>query len=329
MSEATASLPSDAGEKSSITNDDPITKCPSYPGEKQCPICFRFANDDQKLTLSQLKRGRQDALECTILDICWRGQDYTIYRSTKGVYVHFSDCRELAYKQRRRFDAIGAKLCEVRYLTSRMGLARFGWRPGIPASYYDHQIVQAMVAALEGPDTHTDDGLLDSVLKMAVSRVTNENRVLYLVSCFGAAVAVLVLSLFAFRWSLRNGHEYAYVAAGAFGAVGAVFSIGMRVQSLELIPCHESFMNLVMGALRVFIGALSGVVLLLLLYTTTMHSVFDGLFNGTSITKLMDASSPPNAWMYVAILGIVGGFAERLVPSMLQSAGDKEPAAKV
>jgi hypothetical protein len=68
----------------------------------------------------------------------------------------------------------------------------------------------------------------------------------------------------------------AYIAAGVFGAVGAVFSIALRVHNLELIPYHESFMNLVMSGLRVWIGTLSGAILLLLLCTTAMHNVLMG-----------------------------------------------------
>jgi hypothetical protein len=43
--------------------------------------------------------------------------------------------------------------------------------------------------------------------------------------------------------------------------------------------------------------------------------------------KVMDTAAPPNAWMVIAIPGILGGFVERMVPNLLQRANDKEDAS--
>jgi hypothetical protein len=307
-----------------------LVKRPHYSDDGTlCPICPRFQNDTDKCPLSSMVPGGEDALHNRILELCWIGQDYIIYRSNKGVDIHFSDCSKTAQRQRELYESIGPQLCQIRYLTGRMGLlARFGLRKGNPAHYYDHQLVQAIVGALECPSRQRDNSkLLSSVLDLAVTRVTNENRVIYLASCFLTTIGVLLLSFLLVRvpWQVLAGVNITaplpspglplFFAAGVFGAVGAFLSIAMRVQSLELVPCRESFMNLVMGILRVAIGTLSGGILLLLLYATNLHAAFDSFL------------SSANNSMYPAVIGILGGFAERLVPHVLLSAETKlEPA---
>lgn len=345
MSDANQADTHDRPLPSGSPESKPSTTCPEFERNGGiCPICLRSTEGKRAFRRSDIVPGGSDALGNRISEILWLAQDYTIYRSRKGVYVQFSDCREVAYKQRARFATIGPKLCEIRYLTSRMGLARIGWRRGVSPNYYDHQIAQAMVDTLErsgaqiDADTHgsnTATGqkvspnmeLLSSVLAMAASRVTNENRVLYLVSCF---VAGIILTGLATVLSDTVSIAQAYLAAGSFGALGAVFSIAMRVQRLDLIPCQESFMNSVMGALRVFIGMLSGGILVLLLYTTSISTGIEKLLSrGMTIDKMVGSPLTANALMYLAVIGILGGFAERLVPNLLDTAtSEKDPVAK-
>lgn len=248
-----------------------------------CPKCFHSGSGEQEVKRSQIRIGLPDLLENRVLEVCSVGQEYTVYRSSRGVYVQFSDCREIALQQRTRFVTIGPKLCQIRYLTSRMGLARLGLNGKMPAGYYNHQIVQAIVGTLECPGSKPDLDLLGSVLGMAISRVANENRVLYLVSCIGSALVSSVLAFFITRHFGPPAQPY--FTAAVFGAIGAAFSIAMRIRSFELVPCRESIMA--------------------------------------------PENRPDDAWMYVAVIGLLGGFAERLVPNMLRSAGDKgEPIQK-
>ena len=52
--------------------------------------------------LYDLKKDKQDNLGSTVREILWRQKNYAIYRTDKGVYVHFSDCPNEETDQRSR-----------------------------------------------------------------------------------------------------------------------------------------------------------------------------------------------------------------------------------
>jgi hypothetical protein len=56
------------------------------------------------------------------------------------------------------------------------------------------------------------------------------------------------------------------------------------------------------------------VIILLIINCTMLGKGVLGLFNPSDMIRL-----PLNAWTFIALAGFVGGFAERLVPSLLQS----------
>jgi hypothetical protein len=57
----------------------------AVPEVDSCSMPFR---------LCQLEVGKPDKLHNTVTEIFWVGANYAIYCSDKGVYTHFSDCRE-------------------------------------------------------------------------------------------------------------------------------------------------------------------------------------------------------------------------------------------
>ena len=109
-----------------------------------------------------------------------------------------------------------------------------------------------------------------------------------------------------------------YLLASVMGALGAVFSVISRAGSLELKPCDDTRMNKLVSALRVGVGGLAGPLLLLLVTTVFAANVRPlglDLTSGTSeLAKLLPL---------VALVGLVGGFAERMVPDLVASAAKK------
>jgi len=55
------------------------------------------------LKLRDLQEGKPDAIGATVREIAFRGKDYAIYRSDRGVYVHFSDDPATASAQRAAY----------------------------------------------------------------------------------------------------------------------------------------------------------------------------------------------------------------------------------
>jgi hypothetical protein len=67
-------------------------KVPLGPADESC---------DSRVLLNQIAPGCEDKLHNKIKEILWRGANYAIYCSDKGIYVHFSDCKEEEEDQRK------------------------------------------------------------------------------------------------------------------------------------------------------------------------------------------------------------------------------------
>jgi H+/Cl- antiporter ClcA len=166
-------------------------------------------------------------------------------------------------------------------------------------------------------------------IKLAENYITNENSVRYLLACVAAAILLslavwlpsVVLEL---HYENAPGYE-AYSMAALAGAVGAVFSIALKIENLDLKPCAHSVMNYVMGALRVLIGFIAGATTLAFANGTNLGQGINSLFS--SDLKQLSAES----WKCIVRLGFAAGFIERLVPSFLKrlqsSLKDESPGA--
>ncbi|MBN9560203.1 MAG: hypothetical protein J0H14_05670 [Alphaproteobacteria bacterium] len=291
-------------------------------GPKQREMCQGCggAFDAGTMLLAELAPGRPDKLGNRVAEIYCRGEDFCVYRSTLGVYVHFADCRAREREQRRALLPIAPRLCRLRYMSNQMARDRL-WRQG-GGGFYDHEIGEAIALALQGTAGEADR-LLANGEALAVERLRNENRVAYFLSCLASALLVIGV-LFAAGLGTATGDAQfqAYAAAAAFGAVGAAFSIATGVADLSLAPYQRSAMNSAMGALRVLIGAVSGAMILLICNATII---------GEPVLKLLEKFTEADAlgtlgtrnWAWIGMLGLLGGFAERLVPNLLGSAAGR------
>ena len=269
--------------------------------------------------LCELAVGKKDKLGNKVAEILWLARNYAVYRSHRGVHVHFSDCTQEEDDQRRQFTQISPELCELRYLTSQMGL---GWTFGLrrpPSSIYLHNMAQAVMLVMENKDQidlERAKQLADKTLSMAVERATNDNMIRYLICCLICWGTVTIAALWALwaqpeiDWALWKSVRphiaglKAYVIAGMFGATGAILSVATRLQEFKLKPCHQSIMNYWMAGLRIGIGVVAGIVILVLARTILGEAI------GKHIASLY--------WEAVAAVGLIAGFTERLVPSLLQ-----------
>jgi hypothetical protein len=272
-----------------------------------CGVCHSLFSSDS-LLLSQIKVGALDKQEQTILQVYFSGEAYKIYRTRQGVSVHFADCRRREQKQREKYLNVLGKLYRLRFLASQMGRWPYVLRwLNKSGGFYDHQIAEAMCLALEGNAPEADQ-IIDDGLALAANRLTNENRIRYLAACLAVALVPAALVAWLYLFHLAPHPEwFSVLLAGATGAIGAAFSITMRVQSLNLHPCEHSVMNYIMGSLRVLTGFTAGILLLLLITHTVLGKAIQALFEPESTVD----------WQNISLVGFLGGFAERLVPSLL------------
>jgi hypothetical protein len=290
---------------------DDISATSRVPGQGEPKPCIK------PFLLSELSVGAKDKLGNVIAEILWLARDYAVYRSNRGIHVHFSDCPEEEDDQRRRFIQISPELCELRYLTAQMSS---GWTFGLrrpTASIYHHNMAQAVMLVMEkeNQDELSDAKMLaEKTLSMAVERVTNDNMIRYLRVCLCcwavatvAALCILWEPMHWTAWEAVRPHIVglkSYIIGGMFGATGAMLSVASRLQEFKFKPCHQSNMNYWMAGLRIGIGVVAGIVILVLARTILGDAI------GQHIANLY--------WEAVAAAGLVAGFTERLVPGLLQ-----------
>ena len=153
-------------------------------------------------------------------------------------------------------------------------------------------------------------------LDMAVRRNTADNTISYVVTCVLFGFFWLLVALVLHLIYANTGRGPYYVLASATGIVGAIFSVIVRAQGLNLKPAADSNMNHLMSFIRVGMGGIAGPVLFLLLMTVSAN------FLGGSDESKVAVGSTAYIQM-VAIIGLIGGFAERLVPNLVQGAANK------
>lgn len=272
--------------------------------------------------LDQIQVGHPDKLGNLVQELLWYGRDYIIYRTCRGVFINFSDCSEKEREQRTAFTQICPELCELRFLTHEMRLAKSPWYlfwrrrdrsiniDDGASSLFDHNIAQSIMLLMEKKYEDARE-IAEAALKMAVTRSTNDNTIRYVGSAMKASFVLSLLVILAEFgtigypvWSSVNTLSMSYFIAALFGILGAAFSVITRVQSFQMKPCQQSNMNYLMAWIRIGIGLISG----LMLYLFLRHPLGNGMI---SSSLLQD-------WGVVAIVGFLGGFAERLVPTVFQ-----------
>jgi hypothetical protein len=281
---------------------------------ESCPKCHGMFSSDSSL-LPGIRLGSKDKMGQTIIQIYQCGEDYIIYRTHQGVKINFADCRAREREQRAHYAEISQKLCRLRFLISQMARWVFSFGRLKKGGFYDHQIAEAIYLALQDKADDANQ-ILDTGLTLAEERITNENRVRYLLACLliGLVPVATLWTLFRHGGLVPNEMWLPYLIAAAAGSAGAVFSIALRVQDLELKPFAQSVMNYVMGALRVLIGFVAGAVILLIINGTVFGEGVKKVFEPDSLSALT-----ADSWKCIVLVGFLGGFAERLVPSLLQN----------
>ena len=267
-------------------------------------------------SLAEIRLTKEDKLGNIVQEILWCGSEYIIYRTCKGVFVHFSDRPKTERIQRQAFNQICPELCELRYLTHEMRRKwrlRNLWRRllGRPVetasdagvSLFEHNMAQAIMLLME-QDVEPAKGIAQEALKMAVRRCTSDNTIRYVTA--SVVTALLAAILLALPLVLAPAAETlsSYFVAALFGVAGAAFSVITRVRSFQVKPCQQSSMNYMMAVTRIAVGLIAGLMLYLVLVQPLGHAVFKESFF--------------EDWKAVAVIGFVGGFAERLVPVVFQ-----------
>jgi hypothetical protein len=154
--------------------------------------------------------------------------------------------------------------------------------------------------------------------RAAAARVTamiqRQSRFIYFLGCLLGSVAVLAMTaligLATARWWTGIVSTPALVAAGIFGALGAVTSVFQRMSSGQLVLDFNASrtQTVLLGALRPLVGAVSG--------TVVQFALVGGLLGGAG-----SAREPRASFGFFALIGFAAGFSERWATDMVETAG--------
>jgi len=286
-------------------------------------VSFEPSQNDlrhEDFPLCKIKVHEYDKLGHKILEILWLSPDYAIYLTNRGIYIHFSDDKAKEKKQRILFTKICPELCELRFLTSDMDrrwrLSNLLKRPSrdesvdhLERSLFNHNIAQSLMLLMEGNVTDAK-AIATEALDMAITRTTNDNTIRYLVwsLAWSVLLSTLVGTLYIFRQHVPIDafpeQSPSFILSSSCGILGGLFSIITRVQTFEMKPCQQSNMNKWMALIRILIGLIGGFSVLLL--------ANNALGGGLTHTRMVDG------WQGTALIGFLGGFAERMVQTVFQ-----------
>lgn len=271
----------------------------------------------RKLGVADIYPHRPDERDVEITDVYARrsGADaYAIYRAG-DVYIQYSDVPDEARDQRKRVLALGEERTDLAALL-------VGWTPK-RREPYDRKAAMALQLALDGGETADALKILEAARDDAHRERAVAGRLQYLtgvgVGCLllGALLwAVWAVSAFARFPDPEEGDKL--MTAGAAGLLGAAFSVVLAVKSRTVALDTNRRGNWLDGSLRLTIGTLSGGLLFLLLASGILQSF-----------RLDGAAFPIHGfnWKTVAVLGFIAGFIERLVPNLLNKAGQQPAGA--
>lgn len=262
---------------------------------------------------------------------------YAVYRLVDRVMIQFADDGELgengeplAKQQRSALSPLFPIRGEINGLID-------GWRISQDketralAKLFDRRAADALIVALQGDQGYAK-ALFESLEKDVLDERTSIATVQYLRWATGFAAAVIAFSLACLATSdfinsdLKPSIFSALTKpftndqlgiALVFGALGAMFSIALTIRARNIKPDFQKRDNIADALLRIFIGAVSAVVIFSLFKSSLLS-----LRIGDMPLDLKNNASEglPHQAIVVAFLA---GFLERLVGNILGGIGGK------
>ena len=273
------------------------------------------------MTVADIEPGAQDPVFGPITAVFARkGGEYAIYRTTGRILIQYADDPRLEAAQRTAIAPLGPIRSEINALID-------GWRTSRRAH---------IVNRVAGLDRRTGDGPgavleLNKVRNAIIAERTASARFVYLIVALGVAlVASLTVAALAYAnpglcttWTGWDGVLTAILG----GLAGSFFSIATGLSKRTVLPVALGSDNILDAVLRMLIGIISAGILICLLH--------GGLGMTFAFARLPDAPPVPTdptlpiVWMQLVTLGFLAGFSERLVPDLLEKAGQAVQATKL
>jgi len=243
---------------------------------------------------------------------------YAVYRTEERVVIQYADDPGKGADQRKSLselyvnrgfvDSLLDEICDNQDPKCQARVLR-----------YQRRLADALTLGLQG-QCNLAATELDSLKQALVEERKSRARQSYLVASFGVAatlvllIAILSSSLVNFGLSAdRSAAAASMWFAAAVGTIGAFFSTILAVRNREIEPSISIRDTVIDAALRLFVGAISGT----LLYVLIKVKAFGLTIGSAQINGDDSFASGGTGWLLVLLVAFVAGFLERLVPDML------------
>lgn len=256
--------------------------------------------------LKAVRTGGKDKRDRPIEDVLWAVHDFKIYKTPQGVSPHFSDDPVVAEEQRERYLKLGSQLAALDHLIGRLpgGDGRRGSTNN--RSYYEREMARGIAQALSG-DEDAGRETMSHLTTVLEQKVGNVGRLYYFRMCFLVTAVVLLVGGLMLNLA-PTGFDPGFAIAGMMGAVGALASVAVSLRGLSVDVGASAGLNFLYGGFRVFAGVIIALIVYLLLrsgiVTQLSATASDGAMDMVNVYKL-------------AFIAAAAGFAERLVPDLL------------
>jgi hypothetical protein len=179
-------------------------------------------------------------------------------------------------------------------------------------SLFYRRLAAAFANRLEKSNGPYESVDYEELRSYVVKTVEDGLKVRYLLVAFSITFFFLVLAFFAYKFNLFSGFFHQAVVSIAGGVMGAFISVLERSKTI-VVNEHESvFLLTVQCFLRVFLGAVLGVISIAAVTSGMAFAMF-----GKTPAALL-------------LLGVVSGFSERLVPEMIEGISmQRDSVAKI
>lgn len=263
-------------------------------------------------SVNSLRLGDKDLTEREVVEIYYKAPPrYAVYRNEDRVAVQYADDYALAETQRSAMAALNSTRSQITGLIDGWEKSRYA-SFATRASRYNARVAAALNQCLEG-DGKSASMTLDDIRSDVIDERASWGRFQYLLGALSMAVVFCAVFWLVktFVYPASHPTHNLWLAARA-GAAGAFFSIAMTIRDRKVLTDLHTRDNLADSALRITVGCLGAGVLLCLLQSGLLPAFSMGS------TPLTGKSM---GWDAIVVMGFIAGFAERLVPNIVDTVG--------
>jgi uncharacterized integral membrane protein len=273
-----------------------------------------------EVKVADIAVGALDAAGARIVAVYGKvGSLYAVYRNDDQVMVQFADDSDQGANQRTALSPLASVRAQVSAQIAKLRTENKDYQTG-KADQYDRRLAGVLLVALQGNPTGAETDAKAIAADLAEDAASDIRTFHLLYATLATAVAIIVSRLLSTDWFQQLFARFDdavvpnYWTASAVGAIGSLFSISIAIRARQVRVDLKPWDNAVDAVLRIFVGAVSGTLLVAMLMGSMVELKIGSMKLGFLTHGLVVAA-------------FLAGFTERLVADFLGGFVLGKPAA--